>query len=120
KKIVIVYVTPNPKIRGLECSHRWPNPLFKIGRGQKLKQGDTCSVFPEDRSQHLGEELQGYWDQEVLRAKSYKREPSLMKAIVQCYWKSCLVLGTFTFLEVKIFPCRALLSSLCRSVPRWV
>lgn len=61
-----------------------------------------------------------YWDQEVLRAKSYKREPSLMKAIVQCYWKSCLVLGIFTFLEVKIFPCRALLSSVSRSVLRWV
>ena len=26
-----------------------------------------------------------------------------MKAIVKCYWKSCLVLGIFTFLEVKIF-----------------
>lgn len=30
-------------------------------------------------------------------------EPSLTKAIVKCYWKSCLVLGIFTFLEVKIF-----------------
>ena len=26
-----------------------------------------------------------------------------MKAIVKCYWKSCLVLGIFTFLEVKFF-----------------
>ncbi|CAI9178841.1 unnamed protein product [Rangifer tarandus platyrhynchus] len=40
-----------------------------------------------------------YGDQEVLRAKTHKWEPSLMKAIVKCYWKSCLVLGIFTFLE---------------------
>ncbi|XP_060988980.1 ATP-binding cassette sub-family C member 4-like isoform X2 [Dama dama] len=56
-------------------------------------------VLPEDRSQHLGEELQGYWDQEVLRAKTHKQEASLMKAIIKCYWKSCLVLGILTFLE---------------------
>uniref|UniRef100_A0A8C2P5Q6 Uncharacterized protein n=1 Tax=Capra hircus TaxID=9925 RepID=A0A8C2P5Q6_CAPHI len=119
KKIVIVYVTPNPKIRGLEC-YRWLNPLFKIGREQKLKQDDMYSVLPEDRSQHLGEELQGHWDQEVKRAQKDAREPSLMKAIVKCYWKSCLVLGIFTFLEVKIFTCCALLLNVCRSIPRWM
>ncbi|XP_052505903.1 ATP-binding cassette sub-family C member 4-like [Budorcas taxicolor] len=57
------------------------------------------SVLPEDRSQHLGEGLQGHWDQEVKRAQKDAREPSLMKAIIKCYWKSCLVLGIFTFLE---------------------
>ncbi|XP_059748290.1 ATP-binding cassette sub-family C member 4-like isoform X3 [Bos taurus] len=85
-------------------SSRWLNPLFKIGHEQKLKQDDMYSVFPEDRSQRLGEELQGYWDQEVLRAKTYKREPCLMKAIIKCYWKSCLVLGIFTFLEESETP----------------
>ncbi|XP_010848243.1 PREDICTED: multidrug resistance-associated protein 4-like, partial [Bison bison bison] len=83
----------------VESQVRWLNPLFKIGDEQKLKQDDMYSVLPDDRSQHLGEELQGYWDQEVLRAKTYKQEPSLMKAIVKCYWKCCLVLGIFTFLE---------------------
>ncbi|XP_027391369.1 multidrug resistance-associated protein 4-like isoform X1 [Bos indicus x Bos taurus] len=57
------------------------------------------SVLPEDRSQHLGEELQGYWDQEVLRAQKDAREPSLMKAIIKCYGKSYLVWGMLTFLE---------------------
>uniref|UniRef100_A0AC11BKC5 Uncharacterized protein n=1 Tax=Ovis aries TaxID=9940 RepID=A0AC11BKC5_SHEEP len=78
---------------------RWLNPLFKIGHEQKLKQDDMYSVLPEDRSQHLGEELQGHWDQEVKTAQKDAREPSLTKAIVKCYWKSCLVLGIFTFLE---------------------
>ncbi|KAM7238060.1 hypothetical protein CapIbe_011018 [Capra ibex] len=77
----------------------WLNPLFKIGHEQKLEQDDMYSVLLEDRSQHLGEELQGHWDQEVKRAQKDAREPSLMKAIVKCYWKSCLVLGIFTFLE---------------------
>lgn len=57
------------------------------------------SVLPEDRSKHLGEELQGYWDKEVLRAKKDVRKPSLTKAIVKCYWKSYLILGIFTLIE---------------------
>nr|XP_020747155.1 multidrug resistance-associated protein 4-like [Odocoileus virginianus texanus] len=80
-------------------SIRWLNPLFKIGYERKLKQDDLYSVLPEDRSQHLGEELQGYWNREVLRAKKDAGEPSLMKAIVKCYWKFYFVLGLLTFLE---------------------
>ncbi|KAB0372646.1 hypothetical protein FD755_015399, partial [Muntiacus reevesi] len=79
----------------------WLNPLFKIGHKRKLEANDMYSVLPEDRSQHLGEELQGYWDQEVLRAQKDAREPSLVKAIVKCYGKSYLVLGMLTFLELE-------------------
>ncbi|XDA80212.1 hypothetical protein R6Z07F_010088 [Ovis aries] len=79
----------------------WLNPLFKIGHKRKLEPDDMYSVLPEDRSQHLGEELQGYWDQEVKRAQKDAREPSLVKAIIKCYWKSYLIWGMFTFLEVK-------------------
>ncbi|KAI4565330.1 hypothetical protein MJT46_009673 [Ovis ammon polii x Ovis aries] len=94
---------PNPMQDANICSRLfwWLNPLFKIGHEQKLKQDDMYSVLPEDRSQHLGEELQGHWDQEVKRAQKDAREPSLTKAIVKCYWKSCLVLGIFTFLEME-------------------
>ncbi|XP_057563357.1 ATP-binding cassette sub-family C member 4-like isoform X2 [Hippopotamus amphibius kiboko] len=77
----------------------WLNPLFKIGHKRRLEEDDMYSVLPEDGSRHLGEELQGYWDQEVLRAEKDAREPSLTKAIIKCYWKSYLVLGIFTFLE---------------------
>ncbi|KAB0343819.1 hypothetical protein FD754_020745 [Muntiacus muntjak] len=78
---------------------QWLNPLFKIGHERRLKENDMYSVLPEDRSQHLGEELQGYWDQELLRAKKDAQEPSLMKAVINCYWKSYVVWGIFTFLE---------------------
>ncbi|KAI4581555.1 hypothetical protein MJG53_009998 [Ovis ammon polii x Ovis aries] len=77
----------------------WLNPLFKIGHKRKLEPDDMYSVLPEDHSQHLGEELQGYWDQEVKRAQKDAREPSLVKAIIKCYWKSYLIWGMFTFLE---------------------
>ncbi|XP_024844806.1 ATP-binding cassette subfamily C member 4 [Bos taurus] len=77
----------------------WLNPLFKIGHKRKLEPDDMYSVLPEDRSQHLGEELQGYWDQEVKRAQKDAQEPSLMKAVIKCYWKSYLIWGMFTFLE---------------------
>ena len=44
-----------------------------------------------------------YWDQEVKRAQKDAQEPSLMKAIIKCHWKSYLIWGMFTFLEVKDF-----------------
>uniref|UniRef100_A0A8B9Y2N4 Multidrug resistance-associated protein 4-like n=1 Tax=Bos mutus grunniens TaxID=30521 RepID=A0A8B9Y2N4_BOSMU len=44
-----------------------------------------------------------YWDQEVKRAQKDAQEPSLMKAVIKCYWKSYLIWGMFTFLEVKDF-----------------
>ncbi|XP_043334224.1 ATP-binding cassette sub-family C member 4-like [Cervus canadensis] len=93
---------PNPLQDANVCSRLfswWLNPLFKIGYKRKLKQDDLYSVVAEDRSQHLGEELQGYWDQEVKRAEKDAREPSLTKAIIKCYWKSYIVWGIFTFLE---------------------
>uniref|UniRef100_A0AAA9T4V8 Uncharacterized protein n=1 Tax=Bos taurus TaxID=9913 RepID=A0AAA9T4V8_BOVIN len=77
----------------------WLNPLFKIGHKWKLEPDDMYSVLPEDCSQRLGEELQGYWDQEVKRAQKDAQEPSLVKAIVKCYWKSYIIWGMFTFLE---------------------
>ncbi|DAA23790.1 TPA: ATP-binding cassette, sub-family C, member 3-like [Bos taurus] len=95
-------VKPNPLQKANLCSRLffwWLNPLFKIGHKRKLEEDDMYSVLPEDRSQHLGEELQGYWDQEMLRAQEDAREPSLMKAIVKCYGKSYLVLGMLTCLE---------------------
>ncbi|XP_043334061.1 ATP-binding cassette sub-family C member 4-like isoform X4 [Cervus canadensis] len=95
-------VKPNPLQKANLCSRLffwWLNPLFKIGHKRKLEEDDLYSVLPEDRSQHLGEELQGYWDQEVLRARKDAREPSLVKAIIKCYGKSYLVLGMLTFFE---------------------
>uniref|UniRef100_A0AAA9S7X9 Multidrug resistance-associated protein 4-like n=1 Tax=Bos taurus TaxID=9913 RepID=A0AAA9S7X9_BOVIN len=95
-------VKPNPLQNANFCSRLfvwWLNPLFKMGYKRKLEPNDMYSVLPEDRSQHLGEELQGHWDQEVKRAEKDAREPSLMKAIVKCYWKSYLIWGMFAFLE---------------------
>ncbi|KAM7238066.1 hypothetical protein CapIbe_011024 [Capra ibex] len=95
-------VKPNPLQKANLCSRLffwWLNPLFKIGHKRKLEEDDMYPVLPEDRSQHLGEELQGYWDQEVSRAQEDAWEPSLMKVIIKCYGKSYLVLGMLTFLE---------------------
>ena len=56
----------------------------------------------------------------MLRAQKDVQEPSLMKAIVKCYGKSYLVLGMFTFFEVKAFPYSELTLSICGSVLRWM
>ncbi|XP_028724042.1 multidrug resistance-associated protein 4 [Peromyscus leucopus] len=98
-------VKPNPLQDANFCSRLffcWLNPLFKTGHKRRLEEDDMFSVLPEDRSKHLGEELQGYWDKEVLRAKKDARKPSLTKAIIRCYWKSYLLLGIFTLIEESI------------------
>ena len=59
-----------------------------------------------------------YWDREVLKAEKDAREPSLTKAIIKCYWKSYVVLGIFTLIEVKAFTYSALLFRVCGSVLR--
>ncbi|XP_050622496.1 ATP-binding cassette sub-family C member 4 isoform X5 [Macaca thibetana thibetana] len=97
-------VKPNPLQGANLCSRVffwWLNPLFKIGHKRRLEEDDMYSVLPEDRSQHLGEELQGFWDKEVLRAENDAQKPSLTRAIIKCYWKSYLVLGIFTLIEGK-------------------
>ncbi|XP_043748473.1 ATP-binding cassette sub-family C member 4-like [Cervus elaphus] len=93
---------PNPLQHANLCSRLvfwWLNPLFKIGHKRRLEEDDMYSVLPEDRSQRLGEELQGYWDKEVKRAEKDAREPSLMKAIINCYWKSYLPFAIFKLFE---------------------
>nr|XP_020038730.1 multidrug resistance-associated protein 4 isoform X4 [Castor canadensis] len=95
-------VKPNPLQDANLCSRVffwWLNPLFKIGHKRRLEEDDMYSVLPQDRSKHLGEELQGYWDKEVFRAKKDARKPSLTKAIIKCYWKSYVILGIFTLIE---------------------
>ena len=54
-----------------------------------------------------------------MRAEKDAQEPSLMKAILKCHWKSYLVLGIFILLEVKAFIYCALLFIICGSVLRW-
>ncbi|KAI4565334.1 hypothetical protein MJT46_009677 [Ovis ammon polii x Ovis aries] len=78
---------------------RWINPFFLFGHKWRLKENEIHSVHPEDCSQHLGEELQGYWKQEVERAEKNGQKPSLKKAIIKCYWKSCLLSAIFIFFE---------------------
>ncbi|XP_045018420.1 uncharacterized protein LOC123464839 [Bubalus bubalis] len=94
---------PNPLRDANLCSRLvfwWINPLFKIGYKRRLEEDDMYSVLPGDRSQYLGQELQRYWDQEVLRANEDTREPSLMKAIIKCYWKSYMPFAIFTLFEL--------------------
>uniref|UniRef100_A0A8D1J3V6 Uncharacterized protein n=1 Tax=Sus scrofa TaxID=9823 RepID=A0A8D1J3V6_PIG len=83
--------------------NRWLTPLLRVGYKRRLEEDDMYSVLPEDRSARFGEELRESWDREVSRAEKVAREPSLTKAIIKCYWKSYLVWGVFTFLEVNKF-----------------
>ncbi|XP_041663750.1 ATP-binding cassette sub-family C member 4-like [Cheilinus undulatus] len=80
----------------------WLNPLFKIGYKKTLEEDDMFSVLPEDASDRLGEQLQWYWNREVQRAAKDLRQPSLTKALVQCYWRSYAHTGIYIFIEEVI------------------
>uniref|UniRef100_A0A669CSM2 Multidrug resistance-associated protein 4 n=1 Tax=Oreochromis niloticus TaxID=8128 RepID=A0A669CSM2_ORENI len=75
----------------------WLNPLFRIGYRRKLQEDDMYKVLPEDASDRLGEE---YWNQEIQQAANELRPPKLTKALIQCYWKSYLLIGSYIFIEV--------------------
>nr|XP_046259915.1 ATP-binding cassette sub-family C member 4-like isoform X2 [Scatophagus argus] len=85
----------------LDCCG-WLNPLFRIGYKRKLEEDDMYKVLPEDASDRLGEELQWYWDREVQQAAKDLRSPKLTKVIVQCYWRSYLLIGIYIFIEEVI------------------
>ncbi|XP_061829600.2 ATP-binding cassette sub-family C member 4 [Nerophis lumbriciformis] len=80
----------------------WLNPLFRTGYKRRLEEEDMYPVLAEDSSEILGQDLQRYWDQEVLEATKGLRKPKLTRSIVKCYWKSYAVLGFFTFVEEAI------------------
>uniref|UniRef100_A0A3B4FVI5 ATP binding cassette subfamily C member 4 n=1 Tax=Pundamilia nyererei TaxID=303518 RepID=A0A3B4FVI5_9CICH len=78
----------------------WLNPLFRIGHRRKLQEDDMYKVLPEDASDRLGEELQrSYWNQEIQQAANDLRPPKLTKALIECYWKSYLLIGSYIFIE---------------------
>uniref|UniRef100_A0A3Q4H7C3 Multidrug resistance-associated protein 4 n=1 Tax=Neolamprologus brichardi TaxID=32507 RepID=A0A3Q4H7C3_NEOBR len=81
----------------------WLNPLFRIGYRRKLQEDDMYKVLPEDASDRLGEELQRwYWNQEIQQAAHDLRPPKLTKALIECYWKSYLLIGSYIFIEEVI------------------
>uniref|UniRef100_A0A3Q2X5M2 Multidrug resistance-associated protein 4 n=1 Tax=Haplochromis burtoni TaxID=8153 RepID=A0A3Q2X5M2_HAPBU len=81
----------------------WLNPLFRIGHRRKLQEDDMYKVLPEDASDRLGEELQRwYWNQEIQQAANDLRSPKLTKALIECYWKSYLLIGSYIFIEEVI------------------
>ncbi|CAK6954010.1 ATP-binding cassette sub-family C member 4-like [Scomber scombrus] len=80
----------------------WLNPLFRIGYERKLQEDDMYKVLPEDASERLGEELQWYWNREVKLAAKDLRKPKLTKVLIQCYWRSYLLIGIYIFIEEVI------------------
>ncbi|XP_029941779.1 ATP-binding cassette sub-family C member 4 [Salarias fasciatus] len=80
----------------------WLNPLFKTGYKRRLEEDDMYNVLPEDRSEKLGQELQRFWDMEVVKSSKEMKKPRLSRALLRCYWKPYAVLGFWTLLEEAI------------------
>ncbi|XP_061548514.1 ATP-binding cassette sub-family C member 4-like isoform X2 [Phycodurus eques] len=80
----------------------WLNPLFRIGYKRTLEEDDMYRILPEDASERLGEELQGYWNQEVKLAAQDLRQPKLTRVLIKCYWRSYALIGTYILIEEVI------------------
>ncbi|XP_055361133.1 ATP-binding cassette sub-family C member 4-like isoform X3 [Betta splendens] len=76
----------------------WLNPLFRTAYKRRLEEDDMYRVLPEDASQRLGDELQWYWNEEVRKAATDLRPPELTRVLLQCYWRSYLVIGIYIFI----------------------
>uniref|UniRef100_H3DQA7 ATP binding cassette subfamily C member 4 (PEL blood group) n=1 Tax=Tetraodon nigroviridis TaxID=99883 RepID=H3DQA7_TETNG len=80
----------------------WLNPLFRLGYKRRLEEDDMFKVLPEDASDRLGEELQGYWDREVQQAAKDLRSPELGKVLVRCFWRPYSLIGGYMLVEETI------------------
>ncbi|XP_057709528.1 ATP-binding cassette sub-family C member 4-like isoform X3 [Corythoichthys intestinalis] len=80
----------------------WLNPLFKTGYKRRLEENDMYKVLPEDASDRLGEELQWYWNHEMKIAIKEQRQPELTRALINCYWRSYVLIGIYIFLQEVI------------------
>lgn len=45
--------------------------------------------------------FQRYWNREVKLAAKDLRKPKLTKVLIQCYWRSYLLIGIYIFIEVQ-------------------
>lgn len=67
-----------------------------------LKIGDIFKPEDADESARLTETLEKHWDSEVLRAKSKKCEPSLMRALIRTFFWRYMFYGILLFLQFAV------------------
>lgn len=75
----------------------WTLPLFRVGYSRDLTIEDLPAPLKEHTSSTLGDKLEKAWDREVSKARSRKKEPSLVSVIIEVFGCKVLLYGTVIF-----------------------
>lgn len=78
----------------------WITPLIKTARTRQLKESDVWECPKSCNVAHSHEEFRKFWQQERVDSDRENRQPSLLKAIMKCYYNSFLIGGLVQLLFV--------------------
>ncbi|CAH0557999.1 unnamed protein product [Brassicogethes aeneus] len=80
----------------------WMIRLFRKGSSRGLKVQDLYKTLPTDQSDHLGDVLEGNWNEEIAKAKAKNKKPSLIKALAKTYLGKYMCWGVVMFIQYAI------------------
>lgn len=76
----------------------WILGTFWKGYRRDLQVTDIYAPLKEHKSDHLGDQIERYWKEEVKNAEIRKRKPSLFRVIVRCFGVKIMLYGVILFL----------------------
>ncbi|XP_063224182.1 ATP-binding cassette sub-family C member 4-like isoform X2 [Bacillus rossius redtenbacheri] len=80
----------------------WTQPIFWKGFKRDLTEDDLYAPLRSHKSDLLGDKLEQLWTRELQRSKKLRREPSLVRVLLRCFWLELCLLGTLLF-SVEVF-----------------
>lgn len=76
-------------------SFHWVRPLLKLGNSRVLELKDVPGIPAQDRAEKNVQDFLKAWN----ARKGQKRNPSVCRALLQCYWRDVLHTGFLAFLK---------------------
>jgi len=70
----------------------WPYDLIKEGMVKPIEESDLHDIMQEEKSSHNRECFEKLWQDEIQRAKKWKRKPSLHWALAKDFFKSTWII----------------------------
>ncbi|CAH0557997.1 unnamed protein product [Brassicogethes aeneus] len=80
----------------------WMIRLFRKGSRKVLEVQDLYKTLPADQSDHLGDVLEGNWNEEIAKAKAKNKKPSLIRALAKTYLGKYMCWGVVIFIQFAI------------------
>ncbi|XP_077300828.1 ATP-binding cassette sub-family C member 4-like [Arctopsyche grandis] len=77
----------------------WMLPLFRKGLSKDLTVTDLCQPVKDDLSEELANKLEKKWFEEIIKARSAGKKPSLLKALVRTFISYYILDGFLLFIQ---------------------